>query len=161
RPDINQEEAHYRLSTDLNNQAGGQVDIYLDQYLKFDTFTDQDQLVYTFAKTIAHELGHNVGLYHTAGNGFAIDDPHARTDSMAQGEDLTGGKPFLVTTNAFKVAVGADWSPFAAEQALDYFDAYVNRPSPNQWGDGTTTTGFDGDTPPEVITGPFLQVDDA
>ena len=95
----------------LNQNPAGTVDMYLGNYFKFTTFTTEDQIINTFGKTMAHEIGHQLGLNHTLaflsnGTSVQINDPNAANDMMAQGQDLTGSKRFLVTLNAGLLALG-------------------------------------------------------
>ena len=79
------------LSTILNEHPGGQVGIYLDHYFAGITFSTDQELINTLGKTIAHELGHQIGMNHTSdGGGKTIAIPDALVDMMAQGQDLGG-----------------------------------------------------------------------
>lgn len=113
-------EQNFRLSEALNENYDGHVDVYLNRY-----FTEQmadwtrQQLVRSLGKTIAHELGHNVGLNHT--NKFDS------SDVMAQGFVLGAPKSFTTTANAFKIALGLPWSQAEGQQAVQYYSTYIQR----------------------------------
>ncbi|QLE56855.1 Ig-like domain-containing protein [Nostoc sp. TCL26-01] len=130
-------EQNFRLSEALNENYDGHVDIYFNRYFQVygDTvyrdekgkslgFTGKeewtrDQLVKSLGKTIAHELGHNVGLNHT--NNF---NP---SDVMAQGFVLSTQKSFTTTANALKIALGLPWSDAEGQQAVQYYSTYITK----------------------------------
>src|SRR5262249_40749480 len=78
----------------------------------------------SIGETIAHEIGHSLGLNHTDGEA-TIALPGAANDVMAQGSDPYGTKTFSITANALKVALGLNWTPGAAQQAINYFGEYL------------------------------------
>ncbi|MDH5639971.1 MAG: choice-of-anchor D domain-containing protein, partial [Nitrospira sp.] len=117
---ISRAQAAFELSKGLNGTRQGSVDIYLDKYFTYENFklanfndviTSRDGLINTIAKTIAHELGHNVGLLHTTdGNAKHITDKDAHKDIMAQGFDFSGELKFRVTEDTMRIGLGDSWS---------------------------------------------------
>jgi hypothetical protein len=120
-------EQNYRLSHVLNQTAAGKIQIYLRRYLTDRTFSTADQMVRTFGKTFAHEIGHAAGLNHTAGSGrfVGFDATLANADMMAQGADLDGLKQFAITKPALYVALGDHWTEALAQLGLDYFGDFI------------------------------------
>jgi uncharacterized protein YjiK len=119
RSQYSKAEQNFRLSEALNEDLGGHVDIYVDQYFQQEAADwTRAQLLNSLGKTIAHELGHNVGLNHT--------NNWDGTDVMAQGFVKGAQRAFGTTTNAFKVAVAMSWSMADAQQAIDYYVKYLD-----------------------------------
>jgi hypothetical protein len=127
RNSFNTSEQNFRLSEVLNELAVGQVDIYVDRYFSFQDFAALGigALENALAKTLAHEIGHTGGLNHTAGGGSIINIPNAGTDVMAQGIDTAGTRTFNITANAASMAFGTAWTSAQAQQAMNYFAAYI------------------------------------
>ena len=119
RAQYSKAEQNFRLSEAMNENLQGNVDIYVDQYFQQNSSDwTEAQLLNSLGKTIAHELGHNVGLNHT--------NNWDGTDVMAQGFVFGAQRAFGTTVNAFKVAVAMSWTAAEAQQAIDYFVKYLD-----------------------------------
>jgi membrane-associated phospholipid phosphatase/methionine-rich copper-binding protein CopC len=126
-------EQNFRLSEALNENYNGNVEVYVNQYFLNRPKPDlnrpksdwtRSELVNSLGKTIAHELGHTVGLNHTSSpkNPKLTINPN---DVMAQGFVLDAKKSFSSTMNAFNIALGLPWNESQAQQAVQYYSAYI------------------------------------
>lgn len=130
-------EQNFRLSEALNEQASGEIDIYLDNIFGSPGFhwdslePVPEHFQKAMAKIVAHELGHNIGLEHTAGRRSdgsvgKVNLPNQLIDVMRSGYDSTyyDRYEFYRTADALQVGLGTDWTSAQAQDALDYFAAY-------------------------------------
>jgi membrane-associated phospholipid phosphatase len=145
------------LSTNLNKKEGGQVGIYLDHYFGLLDFSSPQEIINTLAKTFVHELGHGIGLTHTAGNGNFIDLAGAFDDVMSQGQDLLGQRTFEITTNAMRVGLGLDWTQQQGQQAITYYDAFI-RAVKARGNFDALPDGSDGNVEEFTFNGPVARI---
>jgi hypothetical protein len=129
RNKYSQAERAFRLSEALNERPAAEISVFLPNFFTahhkdLRTFTF-DTLVFALGKTIAHEIGHALGLAHT--NAFDLGKLEVMTqyDNTSHYDDQ-GYDRFDVTKNAFKIATGLDWTAAEAEQAIDYFTSWIN-----------------------------------
>lgn len=151
-------EKAFRLSEALNEQQGGHVDIYVDQYFAqrptVITSWTRQQLVRSLGKTIAHEFGHNIGMPHT--NKF---DPN---DVMAQGEVLGAQRTFGTSSEGWTIALGLDWRTSDAVAALNQYFIKAKAAGYLPPADGPIPAPEDPDgIPLEPIGGPLIWLRDA
>ncbi len=119
-------EQDFRLSETLDENTGKTVAMHLRNFFDgVDSVTAQ-AVINGIAKSMAHEMGHSVGLNHTAGNGKSTGLPGATTDIMAQGSDYNGTRSWSESaTDAYDVAVGITYTDAQAQTALNYYAAYI------------------------------------
>jgi hypothetical protein len=117
----------YRLSEAINPTLTGETPtIYIGSHFYsgaaglISSGWTRDQLINQLAQTIVHESGHRLGLLHTN----RVD----LSDIMSWSDDFTGSTlSFHTTLNAALMALGADYTPAMAQDALDYIiQAHLN-----------------------------------
>src|SRR5262249_14496843 len=111
-------EQNFRLSEALNEKPSGTITVSPGAYfnaLDLDQATDLSDLFIEIGETIAHEVGHELGLRHTA-NELKLPDgstvirqvPSGTNDVMSALTDLQNTVEFTVTDPAVRVALGID-----------------------------------------------------
>ena len=118
-------EQNFRFSDTLNDNPAEGINIYLKNFFDGTDSVTAQAVINAVAKSMSHEMGHSIGLEHTAGAGKTTGLAGAATDVMAQGGDYTGVRTFSTSADAYRVAVAIDWTSAQAQTALDYFKAYV------------------------------------
>ena len=101
REEYSRAELHYRLATRTNMNVGGDIEVYVDSILESAGIGEpltlsRQQLVNAIAKTALHELGHDLGLLHTAAMGRA-DLPSGKLEQqrITWNEGTPGSKIIL------------------------------------------------------------------
>ncbi|KKL54960.1 hypothetical protein LCGC14_2260190, partial [marine sediment metagenome] len=178
RAKYSEAEQNFRLSETLNEIMAGNIDVYVDRYFRYNNDANNGfvfnatlaNFTNSLGKTFAHEVGHTVGLNHTSndftGGGIDIGLANANGDAMAQGIDENATLNWPVTDDAWRVALGLNYTVADAQNALDYFAAYrVTRVANPGFGD-TSAPGDDPDFSPivpvndgalEVLTAPDMR----
>src|SRR5579883_1176819 len=128
RANYSQAEQNYRLSKTLNQNPGADILMANVNYFR-STFltralTDTNQIINDFGATMAHEIGHTIGLYHTATQGKAVSGNAANDEMDSSGTYPYGLLQFDVTAPAGQVALGDPWASKTAQKALDYYGQY-------------------------------------
>lgn len=123
-------ERNFRLTEAVNESPVGHVELYLKNLLKGISKYIQgrfERIGNQIGKTIAHEVGHTVGLFHTAGTKpFQGEISFDIYDTMAQGVDPFADNKFKTTLSALKVAVGDNFSETDPGNALNYYKKYFS-----------------------------------
>lgn len=147
----------YDLVESVNIKDDGQIRIFIDRWIQIidrsliqrgidenekppedrKPYPDPRQaLIEGLASTMAHEIGHTVGLAHTSTNfnprNIAEDAltkeilvRGAKQDVMAQGGDLRGELTYPLTEGMYKLAIGQFWDAQDRVNARKYWVFYV------------------------------------
>ena len=121
RSDYNKYERTYRTSQQINNRLTGKIEFYLDNFFELQIgMNTNDAITNALGKTIAHEVGHQLGLFHPHTDSFP-GMPGGLTDIMRQGVDLTGAWGFQITKPAGKIAIHGNYLTADVDKALAYY----------------------------------------
>ncbi len=154
-------EGIFRLDAAINKVPQGQVDIYptVDLAYAITAGMDGSELVSRWSTTIAHEVGHVLGLVHTTPNGIGV-----KVGGMDGSDDIMAARTseqqragsFSVTLNALRMATNLDYTNSQAVNAFLYYLKSLSGTSTHLTGEGQ----IDSDENRPLYAGPLTALRD-
>ena len=130
--DLSVSEQNFMLSEALNENYEGDIGLYVDRFFSLKKDWTRKYLLNSLSETIAHEIGHTLGLLHTTSANkhntpIIFDDSDIMAQDLIELRSQDGDREFGITATAIKVALGLDWTPEEAQSAInDYFKGRDN-----------------------------------
>jgi len=102
-------ELHYRLAKAMNKTPKGAIKVWVDSIIQHvgneePLSLNEDQIVNAVAKTAVHELGHTLGLVHTAATGAEWVPPERVAEQLITWDGGHPGSSFFLGFNGTEMA---------------------------------------------------------
>ncbi len=161
--DYSQHQRAFLTSKYVNNQLGGNINFYLDNFFEGQFGMDTNaKIKYAMGMNDAHEIGHHLGLFHTGTSStvYVYKGSGGETDIMRQGLYLADTQKFGKTDAAAKIGLHMNYSLAEVDTALAYYAAYQAARTANPGWYGNTAGADSSDSGPAVTpeVTPFLSV---
>ena len=153
-------ELAFRLAQSLNQDPGGGMDVYLDRFRKGTSpgsamervYSSVSELAQMLGKTIAHEMGHALGLRHVRTSNDDVMKPAYGQD------DREGAVRFIEGEEALRMALGLEWDSADGKRALAYMDTAIHSDYPGIANASQTSFPYVPPEPEPLFSDPHLHV---